>query len=370
MRLSGIRKVFVLGDLHLGVKNNSLEWSDIQAQYLLDEFPKQVDALGFDPETDILVQVGDWNHTRESTNTRIYKISIQIAEYLTSKFKRGVYVILGNHDVYYKDRTDTHSLYGFNRMFSNFHVFEKPQALQINSHDFLLLPWEEDLGEIRNSLTLHHSAKYIFCHAEIKGISLGKNTHLEHGLDLDELANFKKVYSGHIHLHQRKNNVLYVGTPYEMDRGDRTNPKGFYVLDVSGPEISEKFVPNEVSPKHLKFDVFEVLQFTPQQAKALFKNNFVDISMESEFSKRFPISRFTEMVKDFGQRRLEFMSYSKNQAVPASQAEAAMSYEYNIFTVMNEKLTQMNLNSSLSNQVTEKFKNLYDTLKNTKEYDQ
>ena len=155
-----------------------------------------------------------------------------------------------------------------------------------------------------------------------------------------------------------------------MDRGDRSNSKGFYVLDVSGKEIDERFVPNESSPKHLKFDIFEVLQFTAPQAKSLFKNNFVDISIESEFSKRFPISKFTDLVKDFGHRRLEFVSYSKNQLVPASQTDAAMSYEYNIFTAMNEKVAQMNLNASFSHQVTEKFKNLYDALKNNKEYDQ
>ena len=88
MKLENIRKIFVLGDLHLGIRNNSVEWSEIQSQYLIDYFIKRIDDEGFDPATDILVQVGDWNHVRESTNVRIYKLSLKIAEVLTQKFKR------------------------------------------------------------------------------------------------------------------------------------------------------------------------------------------------------------------------------------------------------------------------------------------
>ena len=90
MILEKVRKIFVLGDLHLGLRNNSLEWSEIQQDYLVNFFLNQVDEEGFDPATDILVQVGDWNHVRESTNTRIYKLSIKIAETFAKKFKKGV----------------------------------------------------------------------------------------------------------------------------------------------------------------------------------------------------------------------------------------------------------------------------------------
>jgi metallophosphoesterase superfamily enzyme len=92
MKLDTVRKIFVLGDLHLGIRNNSIEWSEIQSQYLIDHFIKTIDEEGFNPETDILVQVGDWNHVRESTNVRIYKLSLKIADVLTKKFKRGLMI--------------------------------------------------------------------------------------------------------------------------------------------------------------------------------------------------------------------------------------------------------------------------------------
>lgn len=368
MILKNIRKVFVLGDLHLGVRNNSTEWSEIQLNFLINYFLKKVDALGFDPEQDILIQVGDWNHVRESTNVRIHQASIEIADKLCKKFKRGVYVILGNHDVYYKDRTDTHSLKGYDRMFNNFHVFEKPTNLQINSHNVLLLPWNEDHEELKNTIA-RNSPEIVFCHADFKGFSLNKVTKLEHGLDLSDLTEVKRIYSGHIHIRQEKGNVLYVGTPYEMDRGDRGNTKGFYVLDFSKSTIEETFVENEISPKHVKFNLYDVLQMSQENISTLFKNNFVDLTIESSFASKFPLTRFTEIVKECGHRRIEFFSYSKDEVTSSSEIELNSNYEYNIFTTLNEKLKSLSLPEYTQTQVSNKFKEIYDSLKNTKSYE-
>ncbi len=369
MKLENIRKIFVLGDLHLGIRNNSLEWSEIQKDFLINYFLKKIDDEGFDPAHDILVQVGDWNHVRESTNVRIYKLSLEIAKKFTEKFKRGVFVILGNHDVYYKDRTDTHSLEGFNKIYDNFHLFEKPKELTINSHKFLMLPWIENTTILKETVTKYRSSNYVFCHADVKGFSLNKFTKLEHGLETEDLANFKKIYSGHIHIRQEKGNVLYVGTPYEMDRGDRGNTKGFYVLDVSGKECTEKFIENSISPKHVKFNMFDLLHLNQNEVKNLFNNNFVDILIDADLSQKFPLSQFTDFIKDFGHRRLEFSSYSKEQIKNQSDIEKSNDYSYNIFTILDEHITKMNLPTSQSIPLIEKFKEVYDSLKNTKHYD-
>lgn len=368
MILEKIRKIFLLGDLHLGVKNNSMEWSEIQYDFLINFFLKKVDEEGFDPEQDILVQLGDWNHVRESTNVRIHNLSLEIADRFCKKFKRGVFVILGNHDVYYKDRTDTHSLKGYDLMFNNFHVFESPKILKINSHNFLMLPWEEDSLKLKNSLNAN-SADYVFCHSDFKGFSLNAVTKLEHGLEYRDVKGFKKIYSGHIHIRQSNENITYVGTPYEMDRGDRGNQKGFYVLDVSGKEVEEKFIKNSISPLHIKKDVMQILNLSPQELSTLFKNNFIDITIESSFSTNFPFTKFTELVKDFGQRRLEFLSYSREQLKNKSDIELNSNYEYNIFSILEEKIDSLNYPDEFSSSVINTFKKIYDSLKNNKNYE-
>ena len=366
--LTNIRRIYVLGDLHLGVRNNSLEWSEIQRDFLLNFFLKEVDRSGFDPEQDILLQVGDWNHVRESTNVRIHQASLEIAAKLCAKFKKGVYVILGNHDVYYKDRNDTHSLKGYDLMFKNFFVFEKPKLLTINSHQVLLLPWNEDHEELKQVIA-SHSPDLVFCHADFKGFNLNPVTKLEHGLELSEISNVKRIYSGHIHIRQEKGNVLYVGTPYEMDRGDRGNLKGFYILDLSGDSVKEEFIKNDFSPRYVKFDLYDVLNLPLSQISELFRNNFVDLSIETEFSAKFPLTQFTELLHGAGHRKLDFFSYSREESLAPSEVEISSNYEYNIFTTLNEKLDFLNLPEYRRAQVVNKFKEVYNSLKNTKSYE-
>ena len=153
-----------------------------------------------------------------------------------------------------------------------------------------------------------------------------------------------------------------------MDRGDRGNTKGFYILDVSGDEIKEKFIENPVSPKHIKHDIMELLPLTPDKIQELFKNNFVDVTIESDFTQKFPFSQFTEFIKDFGHRRVEISSYSKEMLKNKSDIEEVADYSYNIFSILDEHISALNLPVSQSTQLIEKFKEVYDTLKNTKSY--
>ena len=370
MRIDGVRKIFMLGDLHLGVRNNSMEWAKIQTEYLINHFFKQVDEAGFDPETDILMQFGDWNHVRESTNIRIWQASLDIAKRLSDKFKKGIYIILGNHDVYYKDRTDTHSLKGLDLMFPNIKIFETPDVVNINgSTKILMLPWIESESGITQVIKDNSGVDYVFCHADIKGFDLNSFTKLHHGLDPKDLLNFKKIYSGHIHIRQEKKNMLYLGTPYEMDRGDRGNLKGFYTLDISTDKHKEEFYPNYFSPNYLKWDITELLSKNTTELADLFKNNFIDISIDSEFSKRFPLTQFIELIKDLGYRSVEFFPYNKNQVTKASEIETSTSYEYNIFDVLNQHLEKKDITKTKFDDIVEKFKVIYDQLKNNKNYD-
>lgn len=372
MKIENIRRIYVLGDLHLGVRNNSIEWFEIQRDFLLNFFISKLKEDGFDPDRDILVQVGDWHHIRESTNVRIANGSLEIMKKLSSLFKRGIFIILGNHDVYYKDRTDVHSLKGIDEIFDNVHIFEKPEILEINGkHDFLMLPWIENITALKEeALKYRELANYVFCHADIKGFQYNQFTKLEHGLEKDELSNYKKVYAGHIHIRQESKNLLYVGTPYEMDRGDRNNIKGFYVIeDLSKDHILDRFIQNTFSPKYVKYDIMEILNLNIEQITEKFKNNFVDISIENEFSKVFPPTKFIDLIKDSKYRSIDFFSYSKDQKKTKSELESSSSYEYNIFDILSEKLKEKNLSKDISDNVSLKFHEIYNSLKSNKNYE-
>jgi UDP-2,3-diacylglucosamine pyrophosphatase LpxH len=365
--LNNVRRIYILGDLHLGIKNASIEWVEIQSQYLLKNFIESIDEDGFNPDLDILVQVGDWHHVRESTNVRIQNTSIQIAKALTSKFKKGIHIIVGNHDVYYKDRTDVHSLEGMDKMFDNLHVYSSPKSLIINGkHKILMFPWIDSIDKFKSEMAKFNNCDYMFCHADIKGASLGKTTKLEHGVEYSDLTGFKKIYSGHIHIRQNKNNVVYVGTPYQMDRGDCGNIKGYYVLDIEGEKVNERFIENKYSPKFLKYNAKDILNMQLTEFLNQIKNNFVDVYIEHTFASIFPVTKFIDLLKDSGMRKLEFQPYS-SESIQVDDSNLNISnYEYNIFDVLGEYLKARSLPVDKSELIRQKFKEINDELKNNK----
>ena len=366
MNLENIRNIYLLGDLHFGVRNNSNEWFDIQKEFLIDWFLPKILADGFDPECDLLIQAGDWNHVRESSNIRIDNKMLDIFKELNSQFIRGIHIILGNHDVYYKDRNDVHSLKNAELIYERVKVYEKPELLTINgNHKILMLPWEHDNDELSKTVVAYNGkADYIICHADIKDFRLNKWTKLVHGLSKEELKGFKKIYSGHIHIRQEHENMTYLGTPYQLDRGDCDNIKGYYKLNMEGPDIVETFVENTISPRFVKYKANDILNMNLSEVKELFNNNFVDILIDSELAKVFPITQFVELIKDSGHRSIEFCPYLVDSA--NTNVEIQDSYDYNIFDVLHEYLKAREIPSQLSNKVSSKFKEIHDEIKNSK----
>ena len=370
MRLVDIGKIFLLGDLHLGIRNNSIDWSSSQSSFLIDFFCKKIDELGFDPKRDILIQEGDWFHNREHTNNRIWNDSLRVFEALSKKFPRGIYIILGNHDVYYKDNNSIHSLKGIEKIFPNVHVFEKPEILTINEiHRFLMLPWIEDEVKITKEVLNHvELADYIICHADIKSFKLNKWVKLHSGLDIKLLTKFKRVWSGHIHIHQENGNVLYTGTPYELDRGDRGNAKGFHTLilpKTTEEDIEEIFTENTFSPRFIKVDAFELLEHTVQEIKDIFNNNYVDIMMPIDKAASFPVTRFMEIIDSYGHKHVEFFTYNSSTEVEINELEEPGEIkEYDIYEIFTDCLEERNYPESINNVMKSYFKKLNDKVKN------
>lgn len=362
-KINGINKIFLLGDLHLGIKNNSLEWSDIQKRFLTETFPKQI-APFFDPDTDILILEGDIFHSRDSINVRVFHEADLIFKFLTEKFKRGVYAIVGNHDVYYKSSNSVNSINVLQKVYPNFHVYTNPHILEINEkHRFLMLPWIENQDTLKQTvLSYSNYADFVICHADINGFSLNKYRQVEHGLEPSSLTDFKRVYAGHIHLKQEKWNVLYTGTPYSMDRGDRDSQNGFYMLDDVGDDVTEQSMENLDSLKFIKVDILDILESKLDDIALMFKNNFVDIMIETRLATKLDVSKFNEIAEKFGARKIEFFTYSE-EPTERVKREDLTEKELGIFDAFDIYLEGINTDRKHKSEVVSKFHETYKKMK-------
>jgi len=371
MQLSNIRKIHLVGDLHLGIRNNSVEWLDIQKEFLTDFLIQKIDE-DFDEARDILMLEGDIFHSRESINVRIQNEAFEIFKILSKKFKRGIYVIIGNHDVYYKDKTEVNSLKSLSHLAENIHVFESPELLTINgTHNFLMLPWIEDVTKLSNCVNDYRNiCQYIICHADIKGLKFNKWTKVEHGIEMDALDSYKRVYGGHIHHRQESRNVLYTGTPYQMDRGDMGNIKGYYQLRVDGPELTELFIENLKSPYFVKFDILEILELTVDQIKELFNNTFVDVMINVNFANRFSVTRFLDELQSVPHRKIEFFTYV-DQTPDELELNAEFNPEegFNIIDIFKMYVKSKEYSQDFKLALAKKFMQIHQIVKQEKSYE-
>lgn len=164
--------------------------------------------------------------------------------------KLEVFLLLGNHDVYYKSTNELNSPTLLLKHYKNLTIIDKPIAnTKIAGIPVCLIPWvtednyDDCVAAIRDSIS-----PYMFGHFELVGFEMISGVESKTGFDIKEFDKFDLVLSGHYHLKSCKKNTHQLGTQYEMDWGDYGIKKGYHIFSEDGLE----FVENE-DPLHIKY---------------------------------------------------------------------------------------------------------------------
>lgn len=287
------KRVWFLTDTHLGVRSNNVEWIDIMEDYF-DNFFIPLVEREYRPG-DVLMHGGDVFDSRNSLNLRVLNLGLRVFSRLASIFKDGIIIIPGNHDLYLKSSNDINSVKPLS-FIPGIYVYEEPMSIKLGSTNWLLMPWRKNHEEEGNCvLGLGHGNDYLLCHADMVGMKFNRHTDVSHGCDITTYKSFKRVYNGHIHFSQKKNNVNTLGSPYQLTRSDAGNPKGVTVLDLSTDK--ETYFVNDHSPKFISFKFVNLLDMTPAEVRSHMANNFVDIHVDSKDMFKVPVSVFLSYVE-------------------------------------------------------------------------
>lgn len=324
------RRVWYLTDTHLGIRNNSGEWIEIIREYFYEWFIPLVKEH-YQPG-DILLHLGDYYDSRQSINVRVLNLGVEIAEELAKIFVDGVYIIVGNHDVFGKNSNDVNSLKSI-KWISSLSVIEEPISLTLGGKTFFLMPWRKDSEEESKCLDEAEPHDYLCCHCDIRGLKFNRYTNVEHGSSLEQFKKFGRVYSGHIHYSQETENVKMLGSPYELTRSDMSNPKGIVMLDLSTGK--ETYFQNNYSPKHKRVEFSYLLNLSPEEAFSIFNNNFVDIMIDPKMAMKCPLDIVSEMLPTA--RRISFHPYDQNQINSLSEnIQISENRQFNVLDFIKE----------------------------------
>ena len=351
----GAKRVWVLGDLHFGVRANSVEWLEIQKDFFerlfIPTLKKHVKP------GDVLVQVGDTFDNRQSINIKVLNYAVDLFERLGQILP--CYVICGNHDIWAKKSNDISSIDSL-KWIPNVQVYKEPELLDWSGRKILLMPWRRDAEHEAETLAEFPQTDIVFCHSEVRGIYLNSKVKNDHGTETNIYDKYTRVYSGHIHFRQEKNKLLMVGVPYQLTRSDRDNPKGFDLVDLE--DMQETFFENHISPKFLRYNIKALYDMPLGQFKEQIENNFVDLFVPSQIATTNALSQLVNEIQHIS-RKLEPNIYEEDSYIDKDFYDIneieEMYKNYNILNLCNMYVDGMKHDGELSLKLKGKLKQLY-----------
>lgn len=293
------KRIFLISDLHFGVRANSLEWIQNQYNFFVNfyiPFLKQNVQKG-----DILFILGDWFDNRQLLDIYVMNISVDIMMKLSSILP--VHTITGNHDIYKKHDTDVNSLRAF-KYIKNVHVYDEPFIASNDNSKILVLPWIGD-KEKEESYAKSNKAEYIFAHTDISGFKYDNGRQIVKGARLMNAKGYKRIISGHIHKHQVHDNGrgIYIGSPYHTKRSDIGNDKGVYIFDPDNNKI--QFNKNTLSSIFQRINLEDLIEWPLEYAFKVLQNNYSDIVVPDKFVHLFNLTKFIDLLKGCEYKRIE-----------------------------------------------------------------
>ena len=214
------KKAAVFTDIHFGLKSNSVQHNQDCSDFV-DWFIQKAK----EENCETCFFLGDYNHHRASINIQTMQFGLRALEKLNNSFEH-VYFIPGNHDLYYRDKRDVHSVEWAKHL---------PNVTIVNDwfiqDDVVIAPWL--VGEDHKKLA-KLSGKYLFGHFELPAFYMNAMVQMpDHGdVNDNDLAGFEKVFSGHFHKRQARNNIWYIGNAFPhnyADAGD--DQRGMMILE-------------------------------------------------------------------------------------------------------------------------------------------
>lgn len=263
------RKVCCVSDIHVGVHQNSAMWHDISIQWA-KWLRKQLE----DADIKDIIIPGDLFHYRDEIAVNTIQI---VTEMLMIWKDFNVVLLVGNHDAFYKDRSEINSL-SILKGWQNITVIDEPTQVEYKGRKLMFCPWGTYINQIKKS-------DIVFGHFEIQSFKFNQHKVCEEGIKSDSLL--KKaplIITGHFHLREERNykngKILYLGNPYQMDFGDVNATKGWYELDLMTGDY--EFTENDISPTHQKIKLSELVEIGSlnKQVRDRFKNNIVKLIID------------------------------------------------------------------------------------------
>lgn len=237
-------KIAILNDTHFGCRNDADVFLDYQEKFFKETFFPYLEENNID----YILHLGDLFDRRKYIN---FKTLHRTEEMFFKPLFSDNYtmdIIVGNHDVFYKDTNKINSLSLLAEKYTNITVhWDKPVMKNYGDIDIALIPWiTRDNHDACIEFIKKSDAEICAGHFDIIGFEYMPGTESSEGLKSNVFKRFDQVWSGHYHGKHSKGNIHYLGTQMELTWADANTSKGFHVFDTTTKELEFIANPNKL----------------------------------------------------------------------------------------------------------------------------
>jgi len=237
-------KCALFSDLHIFAHLSKTQFEDIAINFLhflLKECKtRNIKKVFF---------LGDFFHIKNKLYVPPFIKSIEALKYFTQEGIELTFLI-GNHDAPQQNSTDFSVVYAFEPYGKVIPLYEWQDMEDVRLH-FLSYTNELPKFEIAQD-----RKNILFGHLDVQNFVMDSGIECKEGFSINDFQQFDSVFTGHFHKHQIRNNIIYIGSPYQTRYSERFDEKGFVILDTDS--MNWEFVVNAHAPKFKEIDVDSV----------------------------------------------------------------------------------------------------------------
>ena len=291
------KKVACFTDIHFGMKGNSRIHND-DCEAFIYWFIEQAKLHG----CETCIFLGDWHHHRSSTNVSTMNYTVSNMERLGKAFEK-VYVIMGNHDLFYRDKREINSM-EFIRNIPNIHIVNN----WIETEDVAIIPWivQDEWKRIPQM-----KQRYMFGHFELPYFQMNAMVEMPDvgGIKAEHFVNQEYMFTGHFHKRQVRNNISYMGNAFPhnyADAGD--DERGMMILEYGG---TPKYINWPNMPRYRNYKISQLLS----DPEALLKEKmYVRVTLDIKISYEEANFIRETFIDKYKLRELQLIPEQVNQA--------------------------------------------------------
>jgi DNA repair exonuclease SbcCD nuclease subunit len=300
MTQKAFNRLAAFTDLHIANKNNSPVFHQDCHDYVT-WFIDQAKAFG----AETCFFLGDLFHKRSAINVVSLNVALDIIERLSKAFET-VYLIVGNHDMYYRNKRLINSI-EIGRNIRNVVVVK--DTLTIG--DTTLMPYlvEEEWRAVKKL-----KSRYVFGHFELPGFLMNAMIEApDHGgINATHFQHQEYVFSGHFHKRQQAGKVIYIGNAFPHNFADTwDDDRGCMLLEHGG---TPQLVNWTDCPKYRTYRLSTLVE----QTATVWDKTYLRVTVDTDLSYEetgFIKQSFLEM----GAREVELQTPEQEQ-IDGSQA--------------------------------------------------